>query len=132
MPSSTRAAGYAALVKTYGAGEIADRLLARWLADDEADQQWEHLRQDVDRARPYRPYTHSWTVELPPDRGGSQLSNREVSVLEAAANGLTVRATAERVYMSEQTIKDYRKAIFRKLGARNITHAVALYWRASS
>lgn len=38
-----RAPGYKELVGRFGAGEIADRLLAKWLSDEGAMKNWERL-----------------------------------------------------------------------------------------
>jgi hypothetical protein len=38
-----RAAAYRSLVDGYGCGRVADALLAKWLADDDAEEKWERL-----------------------------------------------------------------------------------------
>lgn len=54
------------------------------------------------------------------------LSPREREVLEVVVLGLDNRAIAARLFIAEETVKCHVKAILRKLGARDRTHAVAL------
>jgi DNA-binding NarL/FixJ family response regulator len=55
-----------------------------------------------------------------------RLSRRERDVLDELLTGLDNRAIAGRLCISEDTVKSHVKAIFRKLGARDRAHAVAL------
>ncbi len=57
---------------------------------------------------------------------GEPLTERETEILAAAAEGETAAQTGERLYLSSETVKGYRKRIIAKLGARNGTHAVVL------
>jgi DNA-binding NarL/FixJ family response regulator len=54
------------------------------------------------------------------------LSRREREVLAEVLAGLDNKRIAERLCISEDTVKSHVKAIFRKLGARDRAHAVAL------
>jgi len=54
------------------------------------------------------------------------LSRREREVLGELLLGLDNKAIAARLCISEDTVKSHVKAIFRKLGARDRAHAVAL------
>jgi DNA-binding NarL/FixJ family response regulator len=54
------------------------------------------------------------------------LSRRERDVLDELLMGLDNRAIAGRLCISEDTVKSHVKAIFRKLGARDRAHAMAL------
>jgi DNA-binding NarL/FixJ family response regulator len=54
------------------------------------------------------------------------LSRREREVLDEVRAGLDNKAIAGRLCISEDTVKSHVKAIFRKLGARDRAHAVAL------
>lgn len=54
------------------------------------------------------------------------LTATELEHLQAAADGETIPDTARRLWVSPQTVKFHRSHIFRKLDARNITHAVAI------
>lgn len=57
---------------------------------------------------------------------GEPLTDRETEILAAAAEGETAAQTGQRLYLSSETVKGYRKRIIAKLGARNGTHAVVL------
>jgi DNA-binding CsgD family transcriptional regulator len=54
------------------------------------------------------------------------LTPSEREVLSDAADGFTGRESAKRRHKSAETVKTQRKQILLKLGARNMTHAVAL------
>ena len=54
------------------------------------------------------------------------LSRREREVLGEVLGGLDNKTIADRLCISEDTVKSHVKAIFRKLGARDRAHAVAL------
>lgn len=60
---------------------------------------------------------------------GDALTPREVDVLVGVAAGETASDTADRLHLSTETIKSYRKRIIAKMGARNGTHAVCLAMR---
>lgn len=53
------------------------------------------------------------------------LTPRETQVLEAMADGLTNKAIARRLGISLHTVKFHLESVFRKLGARTRTEAVA-------
>jgi len=53
------------------------------------------------------------------------LSEREIEVLTLIAEGLTNREVAERLYISQGTVKAHTSNIFGKLGVRSRTQAVA-------
>jgi two-component system response regulator DesR len=57
---------------------------------------------------------------------GDPLTERELEVLERAALGDTAVDTARCVFLAPETVKMYRRRIMRKLGARNMMHAVAI------
>ena len=54
------------------------------------------------------------------------LSERELEILRLAAQGLTNRQIAERLYLAEGTVKNYVSAIFQKMGVQDRTQAVLL------
>lgn len=56
-----------------------------------------------------------------------QLSQLETTVLQLLAQGLANKEIAFRLGISEASVKMHVRAICRKLGARNRTHAVILY-----
>jgi len=54
------------------------------------------------------------------------LSPREIEVLQNAAGGCSNKLIAERLGLTEQTVKGYMKSVFSKLGANDRTHAVMI------
>jgi DNA-binding NarL/FixJ family response regulator len=54
------------------------------------------------------------------------LSRREREILDEMMLGLGNKAIANRLFISEDTVKTHVKAVFRKLGARDRAHAIAL------
>ena len=54
------------------------------------------------------------------------ITPRELEILELIAQGLSNREIAERVYVSENTVKTHSSRVFDKLGARRRTQAVQL------
>ena len=54
------------------------------------------------------------------------LTKRELEILELIAAGLSNREIAERVFVSENTVKTHSSRVFEKLGARRRTQAVQL------
>jgi DNA-binding CsgD family transcriptional regulator len=60
---------------------------------------------------------------------GKDLSQPEVEVLRAAAQGLSAKETAAQLLKSRHTIITQRRSIQAKLGARNLLHAVAIGMR---
>lgn len=57
---------------------------------------------------------------------GSPLSPRETQILEYVARGNANKRIAERLNISEQTVKNTFSTILRKLGASDRTHAVVI------
>jgi DNA-binding NarL/FixJ family response regulator len=53
------------------------------------------------------------------------LSSRERKVLELVGDGLSNRQIAERLFLSEKTVKNYAAALYAKLGLERRTQAVA-------
>ncbi|MBA2383538.1 MAG: helix-turn-helix transcriptional regulator [Actinobacteria bacterium] len=60
---------------------------------------------------------------------GRRLTTPELEVLRAAADGLSARETGETLCKSEHTIATQRRAAQAKLGAKNLTHAIALAYK---
>lgn len=67
------------------------------------------------------------------DRGhwleGRPLTTTELEVLRAAADGLSAQETAEKLVKSRHTVIAQRRTIQAKLGARNLSNAIALAYR---
>jgi DNA-binding CsgD family transcriptional regulator len=51
---------------------------------------------------------------------------RELEILELIASGLSNKEIADRIYVSENTVKTHSRRLFDKLGARRRTQAVQL------
>jgi DNA-binding NarL/FixJ family response regulator len=56
---------------------------------------------------------------------GAGLSEREVEILQGVARGLSNRAIAKDLWLSDQTVKFHLHNIYRKLGVSNRTEAAA-------
>jgi len=54
------------------------------------------------------------------------MTRRELEILELIAQGLSNREIAEKLFVSESTVKTHSNRIFEKLGARRRTQAVQL------
>ena len=59
-----------------------------------------------------------------------ELTQREIDVLQLAGKGLTNKALAQQLCISENTVKYHIRKIFQKLDAQNRTEAVAYAMRA--
>ena len=58
--------------------------------------------------------------------GSLGITPRELEILELIAQGLSNKEIAERVFVSENTVKTHSSRLFDKLGARRRTQAVQL------
>lgn len=54
------------------------------------------------------------------------ITRRELEILELIAQGMNNREIAEKLYVSENTVKTHSSRVFDKLGARRRTQAVQL------
>lgn len=54
------------------------------------------------------------------------ITKRELEILELIANGLSNREIAEKLYVSENTVKTHSSRLFDKLGAKRRTQAVQI------
>jgi DNA-binding CsgD family transcriptional regulator len=71
-------------------------------------------------------WASDWVEPATPRPDARILSQSETDVLEDAAEGMTVLETARTRFKGTETVKTQRRSILLKLGARNITHAVAM------
>jgi DNA-binding NarL/FixJ family response regulator len=65
-------------------------------------------------------------MELAQHMGQGPLSAREMEVLMYAASGNSNRRIAERLTISEETVKAHMKNVLAKLAANDRTHAVTI------
>jgi two-component system NarL family response regulator len=65
-------------------------------------------------------------MELAQHMGQGPLSSREMEVLNHAASGHSNRRIAERLTISEETVKAHMKNVLAKLAANDRTHAVTI------
>ena len=65
-------------------------------------------------------------AQLAEHMGDENLTNREVEILQQVAAGYRNRDVAERLSISEETVKSHLKHIMEKLNARDRTQAVAV------
>ena len=65
---------------------------------------------------------------IPDERKREELhiTHRELEILELIAQGLSNREIAEKLFVSESTVKTHSSRVFDKLGARRRTQAVQL------
>jgi DNA-binding NarL/FixJ family response regulator len=55
---------------------------------------------------------------------GKRLTNRELEVLRLVTMGKTSKEVAEKLSLSVETVRSYRKSLMRKLGVRNIASLI--------
>lgn len=58
--------------------------------------------------------------------GCTVISEREVSILGLLADGFSNTEIAEKLYISKMTVENHLKRIFKKLNAKNRTHAAVI------
>lgn len=72
------------------------------------------------------------TAQPTPDRDIAGLTKRELQVLDLLAEGCSSRTIAQRLMISDSTVKTHVKGILRKLDATNRTEAVARWHQLSA
>ena len=65
-------------------------------------------------------------VEMAQHHSDDQLTEREIQVLREVAAGNANKMVAQRLHVSEETVKAHMKSILSKLGANDRTHAVTI------
>lgn len=65
---------------------------------------------------------------VPPPR--PYLSPQQMAILKALTTGETTEETAQRLGLSPHMVKNRRRVLYRKLGARNGAHAVGIGLRS--
>jgi len=58
-----------------------------------------------------------------------ELTERELQILDALADGLTNKQIGQRLWLSEQTVKFHLSSVYRKLGVSSRTEALAATYR---
>jgi DNA-binding NarL/FixJ family response regulator len=105
-------------------GERPERHLASAYVSKAADA--EELRQAVHAAVDDQRFIES---SVPPKGSRATLTRRQRQILQLLAEGQSTRFAAERLELSEETVKTHTKNILARLGARNRPHAVAIALR---
>ena len=100
------------------------------VTDELVDAEVEVARTDRDNAAEARSGAAMFAADHSP--ADSALTRREIDVLRLMAAGETNAGIAERLIISEGTVKSHVKHILRKLGAANRAEAVCRYLRMDS
>ena len=75
-------------------------------------------------SRPYEPLTSSQPNGAARNPLAKRLTNREMEVLRLITMGKTSKEAADRLCLSVETVRSYRKSMMRKLGVRNIASLI--------
>jgi ATP/maltotriose-dependent transcriptional regulator MalT len=77
--------------------------------------------------RPFvQPLGGSTEKKMSEKREDLHITRRELEILELIAQGLSNREIAEKLFVTESTVKTHSSRVFDKLGARRRTQAVQL------
>lgn len=68
--------------------------------------------------------TYKTTTAAIPDKGRFGLTEREIEILRTLVLGLKNKGIAEKLFISEKTVKTHVNRIFKKLGVNNRTQAI--------
>ncbi|MCX6584185.1 MAG: response regulator [Candidatus Aminicenantes bacterium] len=68
--------------------------------------------------------TYKTTTTALPDKSRFGLTDREIEILRTLVMGLKNKAIAEKLFISEKTVKTHVNRIFKKLGVANRTQAI--------
>lgn len=110
-----RIEGYAELVDRFGAGEVADAILTKWLSDENADEKWQRLGNAI-----------SGAVEFDSARktfypGSKKKIPRYLIVLWHLSNGHSEDEIARLMGCGRETVKTHLKRARARLGSEHIT-----------
>jgi DNA-binding NarL/FixJ family response regulator len=75
-------------------------------------------------------FAHTLPGQARPPAGLTALTERELEVLKLLASGLSNSELAERLFLSETTVKSHISSVLRKLGLRDRVQAVVLAYEA--
>ena len=115
IAEALRAGAVGYLVKDCSIDEIADAV--RMAASDEASLSPELANAMLDEVRRIDPQ--------PAEEDSEQVvTKREVEVLQLIADGCSTPEVAERLFISQKTVKNHLASIYHKLDARDRTQAV--------
>ena len=111
-----KAEGYKQLVERFGEGEVADRLLAKWLTDADSAEELDHLAAVV-----------TLTNGVAPRRTYRQRPKKYWVVLWYFSMGYRASAIAEQLGIGTETVKQEIKYARRQLGVagKPLPHVVA-------
>ncbi|WP_017194791.1 response regulator [Actinomyces massiliensis] len=73
----------------------------------------------------------SGSGQMPRSAVFERLTEREYEVVEAVSEGLDNAEVADRLFMSEGTVRNHISSILAKLGLRNRTQVAVLYYRSA-
>ena len=104
--------GYVKIQTSYNDPQLGFTPLARWL----------HLHSKTKS-------TATMNQSTTTTENNQVLKPRETEILHLASKGLTTRETGQQLYLSTETVETYRKEVYKKTGASNITEAVAMALR---
>ena len=86
----------------------------------------EAIRLAANGDRPMSPTLASAMLHEARNEDESVISTREEEVLQLVADGLGTSEIAERLYISQKTVKNHLASIYEKLNARDRTQAVLM------
>ena len=58
----------------------------------------------------------------------TKLNKRESEIIHHSACGLTAKEIAKKIGLEYRTVEIYMQSLRKKLGARNVAHAIYLYF----
>ena len=117
----------AAVVLGYGAARDADLLTAAITSGARGLMLWDPTAGPLCPPWPTRPGSRqpdSGSGDFPP-----RLTQRELQVLHGISDGRSNQEIGRHLFLTEDTVKSHARQLYRKLGAQDRAHAVALGFR---